>query len=159
MPSEAVARAVYEFVDARLDEELRAEYPTADSEPAVDVYRVRLGEAQAAHQGFVDAVYRGDLDAARAAWGELRSFAERWRSHPGFPEPLSDGPWSGGSVRWALGEALGDREAYGRVLLTVLAFSEGEGMPGPVWRSVVPDRRRRGYAGRCGRRCRVAAER
>lgn len=69
VPSEAVVRAVYEFVDACLDEELRGRYPTADSEPAVDVYRAGLGEAQAAHQAFVEAVYGGDLGAARVAWG------------------------------------------------------------------------------------------
>lgn len=85
VPSEAWVRAVYEFVDARLDEELREEYPTADSEPAVDVYRVRLGEAQAAHRGFVDAVHRGDQDAARLAWGELGDIAERWQAHANFP--------------------------------------------------------------------------
>ncbi|MBC7272246.1 hypothetical protein ACF09G_36355 [Streptomyces albogriseolus] len=127
---------MYEFVDARLDEELRGRYPTADSEPAVDVYRAGLGEAQAAHQAFVEAVYGGDLGAARVAWGELVSIADRWRGHPDFPEQLSEGPGPVGSVRRALGEALGGREAYGRVLLTVLAFSEGDGMPGPVWRSV-----------------------
>ncbi|MEU0344141.1 MULTISPECIES: hypothetical protein [Streptomyces] len=79
---------MYEFVDARLDEELRAEYPAADSEPVVDVYRVRLGETQAAHRGFVEAVYRGDQDAARVAWGELGGIAERWQAHPDFPGPF-----------------------------------------------------------------------
>jgi hypothetical protein len=78
VPSEAWVRAVYEFVDVRLDEELRAGYPTADSEPAVDVYRVRLGEAQAD---------RGDQDAARLGWGELGGIAERWQAHPDFPGP------------------------------------------------------------------------
>ncbi|MDH6522029.1 hypothetical protein [Streptomyces sp. SAI-090] len=87
VPSEAWVRAVYEFVDARLDEELRAEYPTADSEPVVDVYRVRLGEAQTAYRGFVEAVHRGDQDAARLACGELGAIAERWQAHPDFPGP------------------------------------------------------------------------
>ncbi len=89
VPSEAWVRVVYEFVDARLDEELREEYPTADSESAVDVYRVRLGEAQAAHRAFVDAVHRSDQDAARVAWGELGGIAERWQAHPDFPGPGS----------------------------------------------------------------------
>lgn len=88
VPSEAEVRAVYEFVDARLDEELRAEYPTADSEPAVDVYRVRLGDAQAAHRDFIEAVNRGDLDAAWVAWGQLGGIAAQWQAHPDFPGPF-----------------------------------------------------------------------
>ncbi|WSM44630.1 hypothetical protein OIE80_34755 (plasmid) [Streptomyces cellulosae] len=51
----------------------------------MDVYRAGLGEAQAAHQAFVEAVYGGDLGAARVAWGELVSIADRWRGHPDFP--------------------------------------------------------------------------
>ncbi|MEU0110698.1 hypothetical protein ABZ313_35780 [Streptomyces sp. NPDC006251] len=87
MPSEADARVWYEFVCERLADELGGRYPTADSEPAVGVYRAGLGEAQAAQQGFVEAVYRNDQGAAQIAWRELRVIADRWSSHPDFPGP------------------------------------------------------------------------
>jgi hypothetical protein len=47
----------------------------------------------------------------------------------GHSDPLSAAFW------WALQEALGGREEYGRTLLSVLAFGEGAGMPVHVWRA------------------------
>jgi hypothetical protein len=38
-------------------------------------------------------------------------------------------------VRWALREALGEREAHGRLLLGVLALAQGSGMPTHVWKA------------------------
>ncbi|MEU2916339.1 hypothetical protein ACFYM3_41710 [Streptomyces massasporeus] len=87
MPSEVGARVWYEFVCERLADELGGRYPTVDSEPAVGDYRAGLGEAQAAHQGFVEAMHRDDQGAAQIAWQELRDIADRWRSHPDFPGP------------------------------------------------------------------------
>ncbi|MEH0656028.1 hypothetical protein QA995_42650 [Streptomyces scabiei] len=88
VPSEARARTVYEFVDARLDQELRAEYPTADSEPVVDAYRVRLGEAQAAHRGSSRPCTAATRTRLVSRGGELGGIAERGQAHPDFPGPF-----------------------------------------------------------------------
>ncbi|MFI6142432.1 hypothetical protein ACIBCC_30100 [Streptomyces griseus] len=83
--------AFYEFIGARLDEELRAEYPTTDSTPAMDEYRLKYGAAKKEHDDLVDALHRGDQEhAADLLWG-LRNQASRWKAHPDYPEPISDG--------------------------------------------------------------------
>ncbi|MFF1600797.1 hypothetical protein ACFVYV_25365 [Streptomyces mirabilis] len=88
---EAGARTWYEFIRERLDEELREKYPTTDSTPAMDEYRDQFHAAQTEHQAFLDAWHRGDQDLARNEWWGLKNIADKWRAHPEFPEPISDG--------------------------------------------------------------------
>ncbi|WP_399553969.1 hypothetical protein [Streptomyces anulatus] len=83
--------AFYEFIGARLDEELRAKYPTTDSTPAMDEYRQKYGAAKKEHDDLVDALHRGDQEqAAELLWG-LRNQASAWIAHPDYPESISDG--------------------------------------------------------------------
>ncbi|MGW3627802.1 hypothetical protein [Streptomyces sp. NPDC000880] len=85
-----IGLALYEFIDARLDDELRTEYPTADSTPAVEKYRAARKE----HDDLVDALQRGDqANAEDCLWG-LRNQASQWKAHPEYPEPISDGTMS-----------------------------------------------------------------
>jgi hypothetical protein len=88
---ERIAHTFYEFIDARLDEELRTKYPTADSTPAVEEYRQKYRAAKKEHDDLVDALHRGDQEqAADLLWG-LRNQASPWKAHPDYPEPISDG--------------------------------------------------------------------
>lgn len=89
--TEASARGWYDFIAERLAEELREKYPTADSGPAVDEYREKLQTAQMKHQGFVDAWHSGDPEQVENGWWGLKNIADQWRTHPEFPEPISDG--------------------------------------------------------------------
>lgn len=83
--------AFYEFIGARLDEELRTKYPTTDSTPAMDEYREKYGAAKKEHDDLVDALHRDDQEqAADLLWG-LRNQASPWKAHPDYPEPISDG--------------------------------------------------------------------
>lgn len=88
---ERTALAFVEFIDTRLDEELRTKYPTADSTSAVNEYRDRYRAVKKEHADLVDALHRGDQEqAADLLWG-LRNQASRWKAHPDYPEPISDG--------------------------------------------------------------------
>ncbi|MFI5990253.1 hypothetical protein ACIBAC_00165 [Streptomyces sp. NPDC051362] len=88
---EQIALAYYEFVQARHADELREQYPTADSAPAVEAYQERHRAAQEEHQALVDALHRGDEEKATdSLWG-LRNQAGAWMEHPDYPEPVSDG--------------------------------------------------------------------
>ncbi|MET8270736.1 hypothetical protein [Streptomyces sp. NPDC005096] len=88
---EQAALAWYGFIDARLDEELRKQYPTTDGTPAVEEYRNQYRAAKDEHQALVDALHRGDQDQAEDhLWG-LRNQASKWKTHPEYPEPISDG--------------------------------------------------------------------
>jgi hypothetical protein len=88
---ERAALAFYEFIDARLDEELRTKYPTTNSTPAVEEYREKYRAAKKEHDALVGALHRGDQDqAADLLWG-LRNQAASWKTHPDYPEPISDG--------------------------------------------------------------------
>ncbi|MFB6629994.1 hypothetical protein ACFCWY_08870 [Streptomyces sp. NPDC056362] len=87
---EITARSWYVFVRERLEEELRAAYPLHDEQPMND-YRERYREAQQEHLELVDALARRDDAAATEhLWG-LRNQASRWKAHPDFPAPVSDG--------------------------------------------------------------------
>jgi hypothetical protein len=88
---EQITLAFYAFIQDRYADELREQYPTGDSSPAVDVYREQYREAQEEHQALADALRRGDQEqAADCLWG-LRNRASRWKAHPDYPEPISDG--------------------------------------------------------------------
>ncbi|MFF8696225.1 hypothetical protein ACF08W_28840 [Streptomyces sp. NPDC015144] len=89
--NERAGLAFYEFIDARLDEELRTKYPTTDSTPAVEEYREKYRAAKQEYDDLVDALHRGDQEqAADLLWG-LRNQASPWKRHPDYPEPISDG--------------------------------------------------------------------
>ncbi|SEE84963.1 hypothetical protein SAMN05216483_6781 [Streptomyces sp. 2131.1] len=88
---EQTGLAFYEFIDARLDEELRTKYPTTDSTPAMEEYRQKYCAAKKEHDDLVDALHRGDQEqAADLLWG-LRNQASPWKAHADYPEPISDG--------------------------------------------------------------------
>lgn len=85
------ARTWYQFIADRLDEDRRQEYPTADSTQATDEYRKRLSKAKAEHESFLDAWQSGDRELSENEWWGLKNIANEWRTHPEFPEPISDG--------------------------------------------------------------------
>ncbi|MEU3282746.1 hypothetical protein [Streptomyces antibioticus] len=83
---EQIALTWYEFVQERHAEELRQAYPTEDSTPAVDTYREQYRAAQADHQDVVDALHRGDQEAAEEHFAGLKDRARKWAAHPDHPE-------------------------------------------------------------------------
>jgi hypothetical protein len=88
---EQLAGAFYAFIQDRYADELREQYPTGDSTPAVETYREQYREVQEEHQALVDALHRGDQEqAADCLWG-LRNQVSKWKAHPDYPEPISDG--------------------------------------------------------------------
>ncbi|MEU9355026.1 hypothetical protein AB0D65_29530 [Streptomyces griseoloalbus] len=73
------ALTFYEFIEARLDEELRAKYPTADSTPAVEEYREKFRAAKKEHGDLVDALHRGDEEQA----ADLKRIPRGWAAAEG----------------------------------------------------------------------------
>ncbi|MFF9901265.1 hypothetical protein [Streptomyces longispororuber] len=80
---EQAARSFYWFIDARLDEGLRAQYDA----PAVEKYREEYSAAKADHDAFADALHGGDQDRAEELLELLRNRASRWKAHAEYPEP------------------------------------------------------------------------
>ncbi|MFF4543661.1 hypothetical protein ACFY1J_05350 [Streptomyces sp. NPDC001406] len=60
-----IALAFYEFIDARLDEELHTKYPTAESTLAVKEYREKYRAAKKEHDDLVDNSHYGPSAEAR----------------------------------------------------------------------------------------------
>ncbi|MER6109329.1 hypothetical protein [Streptomyces hirsutus] len=89
--TEESARVWHDFIAERLADDLREQYGTADRGPGVGEYREKLREAQAKHQRFADAWHSGDPDRIENGWWGLKNIAGKWRTHPDFPEPISDG--------------------------------------------------------------------
>lgn len=87
---EVTARAWYEFVRERLEDELRDAYPLPDESP-IDAYQAERRGAQEEHLQLVDALARGDNDAAEDHFWGLRNRASKWKAHAEYPVPISDG--------------------------------------------------------------------
>ncbi|MFE6185495.1 hypothetical protein ACFQ6U_13820 [Streptomyces sp. NPDC056465] len=87
MVSEQTARAWRDFISARL---LQQHQDPNNGMSAHD-YQKAVDEAEAEHQGFLEAFHRGDHAAAENEWWGLKNIANEWRAHPEFPEPISDG--------------------------------------------------------------------
>ncbi|MGY4934830.1 hypothetical protein ACWD7T_27710 [Streptomyces sp. 900116325] len=85
------ALAWYSFIADRLADDLREQYGTADTGPGVYDYRQALLAAQAEQQSFDDAWQGGDPEKIENEWWGLKNLANEWRTHPDFPEPISDG--------------------------------------------------------------------
>lgn len=85
--SEETARAWRTFIGARLLET----YEDANSGMSTWDYQKRVEAADAELDNFFDAQRREDQEAAENEWWGLKNIANEWRTHPGFPEPISDG--------------------------------------------------------------------
>ncbi|MEU1592798.1 hypothetical protein ABZ468_08030 [Streptomyces sp. NPDC005708] len=91
--TEASALTWFEFIAARLLDDLQRVYGVGPDGggPGPWDYRQALKAAQAEHQGFIDAWSSGDPDRIENEWWGLKNIADKWRTHPDFPEPISDG--------------------------------------------------------------------
>ncbi|MCD9904596.1 hypothetical protein LUR56_39980 [Streptomyces sp. MT29] len=85
--SEETAHAWRTFIGARLLET----YEDANSGMSTWDYQKRVEAADAELESFFAAHCREDQEAAENEWWGLKNIANEWRTHPEFPEPISDG--------------------------------------------------------------------
>ncbi|MFB7403352.1 hypothetical protein ACFCZR_24565 [Streptomyces rubiginosohelvolus] len=87
MITEESARTWRTFIGARLLEKRQ----NADNGMSDWDYRKQVEAADAELESFLNAIGREDQEAAENEWWGLKNIANEWRTHPEFPEPISDG--------------------------------------------------------------------